>query len=255
MYEEIRYSNGGLFCSRGAWCHGDRVIDSYEIIIMEKGTVCLNENGREYELTAQQMLLLEPGLRHYGTRMTSDVAFYWFHFWSESPPAVPKTLTLRNAYRVLLLMRQLLHNEATPGFPQEGKEYLFRLLLIELNMNMQSEQKPGTGLAAKTAEWIRGNADRALRISDVAREMQYNADYLNRVFRQNFGISIKQAIDQARMEQIKALMLNSDLSLQSIAERCGFSDYKYFLKFFTYHENKTPTEFRGTFFRGHINRM
>ncbi len=253
MYEEIRYSNGGLFCSRGAWCHGDRVIDSYEIIIMEKGTVCLNENGREYELTAQQMLLLEPGLRHYGTRMTSDVAFYWFHFWSESPPAVPKTLTLRNAYRVLLLMRQLLHNEATPGFPQEGKEYLFRLLLIELSM--QSEQKPGTGLAAKTAEWIRGNADRALRISDVAREMQYNADYLNRVFRQNFGISIKQAIDQARMEQIKALMLNSDLSLQSIAERCGFSDYKYFLKFFTYHENKTPTEFRGTFFRGHINRM
>ncbi len=252
MYEEIRYSNGGLFRSRGEWCHSDRVIDSYELIIVEKGMVCLNENGKEYEIAAKQMLLLEPGLRHYGTNKTSDVMFYWFHFWSVMPPVVPKTLTLRNDYRVLLLMRQLLHNEATPGFPQEGKEYLFRLLLIELNM--QSEQKPGMGLATKTAEWIRGNADRALRISDVAQEMQYNSDYLNRVFRQNFGISIKQAIDQARMEQIKALMLNSELPLQSIAERSGFSEYKYFLKFFTYHENKTPTEFRAAFFRGHINR-
>lgn len=251
MYETVRYSNGGLFRSRGVWCHGDRIIDTYEVIFVERGTVYLNEAGVDYELEPQQMLLLEPGLRHFGTRPSSDVSFFWFHYWADNPPAVPKSLKVQQTYRVLLLMRQLLHFDNTAGYPQEARDYLMRLILMELNE--QASQTAGASLAARTAEWIRSNSYRPIQTGEVAAQMQYNSDYLNRVFRQVYGISIKCAIDRARMEHIKTLLLNSDQSLQSIATVSGFTDYKYFLKYFRYHEGRTPSEFRNAFFRSHIN--
>ena len=41
--------------------------------------------------------------------------------------------------------------------------------------------------------------------------------------------------------------------VQEIAEQCGFKDYKYFLKFFKYHQNMSPTEFRNTYYYININ--
>ena len=38
-------------------------------------------------------------------------------------------------------------------------------------------------------------------------------------------------------------MLTENLPLKEIAARAGFSEYKYFLKFFKYHEKTTPKNF------------
>ncbi len=240
-----------MFRSKDVWCHGSRIIDSYEIIFVEQGTVYLNENGKDYELNPRQMLLLEPGLRHFGTRPSSNVSFFWLHFRTDALPPTPKFLTVLQEYQLVLLMRQLLHMENTSGYPAEAQDYLIRLILIELRA--QEHPVSGSSLAAHTAEWIRSHSYRSISVEEVASQMQYNPDYLSRVFRQVYGISIKQSIDNARMEYIKTLLLNSDQSLQSIAVAAGFDDYKYFLKFFRYHEGRTPTEFRKTYFRVHTN--
>ena len=56
-----------------------------------------------------------------------------------------------------------------------------------------------------------------------------------------------------RMEHIKSLMLYDNLSLKVVSDRSGFTDYKYFLKFFKYHEKITPTEFYKQYAKIHIN--
>ena len=45
MFEEIKWISSGKFVSRGEWIHPDRIIDSYEIIFVIKGTVYIDENG------------------------------------------------------------------------------------------------------------------------------------------------------------------------------------------------------------------
>ena len=55
------------------------------------------------------------------------------------------------------------------------------------------------------------------------------------------------------MQTIKQLLLSTDLPLKEIARRCGFEDYACFLKFFSYHESLTPTQFRTAFYRQHTN--
>ena len=73
------------------------------------------------------------------------------------------------------------------------------------------------------------------------------------MFKATFSKTVKQYIDEKRMEYIKSLMLNENLPLQKVADKAGFTEYKYFLKFFKYHEKITPTEFYKQYAKMHIN--
>ena len=55
------------------------------------------------------------------------------------------------------------------------------------------------------------------------------------------------------MDYIKKQLLTDGASLAEVATAAGFEEYKYFLKYFRYHEGMTPTEFRAIFSKTHIN--
>lgn len=251
MFEDVKYCGAGKFISNGEWVHPDRVIDSNEMIIVTKGEVFLNENGIAYHLKPDEILILEPGLRHFGYKSSINTEFFWLHW--HGGPALPPNLKYRkidNPYGISLYFRQLLDARLTHK-TSEGIDYLTRLILLELHLN--STQPVVNRTAEKIAAWINANCHTAISEGQIAAEFGYNPDYLNRLFKASFSKTIKQYMDDKRMEHIKGLMLREDLPLKEVATRCGFSDYKYFLKFFKYHEKQTPTEFYKLYAKMHIN--
>ena len=66
-------------------------------------------------------------------------------------------------------------------------------------------------------------------------------------------MGLKAVISEYKMNRIKQLLLESERSLQEIASKSGFSDYKLFLKYFRYHEGVTPSEFRSAYYKIHTN--
>ena len=56
----------GNFTSDNNWIHMERIIDSYEIIIVNKGTVYIEQDDEKYKLREGDFLLLEPGRKHKG---------------------------------------------------------------------------------------------------------------------------------------------------------------------------------------------
>jgi len=188
---------------------------------------------------------MEPNKRHFGYKTSSDVSFFWLH-WVESPKGLleEKQCKIENSYNLSLLFRQLLEYRTSGEFP-ERLDYLTRLILMEILLNGTHTRK--NPIAEKTAQWIRANEDILLKASEVAEYLGYNTDYLNRIFKKHYSKSLKEFIDEEKMKQIKNLMLTTNLTLSEIACRTGFSEYKYFLKFFKYHEGITPTEFYGVY--------
>lgn len=51
----------------------------------------------------------------------------------------------------------------------------------------------------------------------------------------------------------KNLLTNRTLSIYRIADMCGFSDEKYFMKLFKRYEGITPTQYRKAFHQKKIN--
>lgn len=72
---------------------------------------------------------------------------------------------------------------------------------------------------------------RQLGISDLALKMGYQADYLNRAFKQATGLTLREQRDKILLEQAKALLL-SGKSVGDVAQQLDFSDQNYFARWF-----------------------
>ncbi len=251
MFEDVKNCGAGKFISNGEWIHPDRIIDSYEIIFVTKGEVYINENGTEYHLKPDEILILQPNLRHFGYKTSTSTEFFWLH-WYGGPnmDSNMKHRKIENPYNISLYFRQLVDARVSQK-STEGMDYLTRLILIELYSNSNLPAVNHT--AEKIAAWIEANCHTSITEKQIASQFGYNSDYLNRLFKSSFSKTIKQYINEKRLEYIKGLMLRSDLSLKEIAHRSGFTEYKYFLKFFKYHEKVTPTEFYKQYAKMHIN--
>ena len=251
MFENVKNCGAGKFISNGEWIHPDRIIDSNEIIFVTKGEVYINESGTEYHIKPDEILILQPNLRHFGYKASTSTEFFWLH-WYGGPniDSNIKHRKIENPYIISLYLRQLLDARVLQK-SSEGMDYLTRLILIELYSS--SRQPVVNHIAEKIATWIDANCHTAITAEKIATLFGYNSDYLNRLFKSNFCKTIKQYIDDKRIEYVKGLMLRSDLPLKEIAARSGFAEYKYFLKFFKYHEKITPTEFYKQYAKIHIN--
>ena len=255
MYEAVKFIHGGKFVSRGSWKHPERVIDSTELIIVTKGNFYIVQGEVEYVMSPGDVLRLDQGIRHYGSRLsTSDVSFYWVHFVGATPDELPPTYFHPESFvQTELIARQLLHYANTEGYPRESTDCLLKVLMMELTAEHLKSGAGSHRLFTTVKEWVRVNADLPIKVSDVAAQFNYNEDYLNRVFRQFHPAGLKAFIDEMKMQKIKHDLVHEAMSLQDIATKYAFADYKYFLKYFKYHEGVSPTKYRQIYYNVHIN--
>ncbi len=255
MYESIRYIHSGKFTSRNVWRHQERVIDSYEFIIVTSGTVYIQLDGLEYILTKGDVLRIDPGVRHGGTRQSNElVGFFWVHFITDAPEELPpRYFRPESSVQAELLCRQILHYANTEGYPPESTDCLLRLLVMELTSENRRAILATDKLYSDVREWVRVNCDLPIKVADVAAHFGYNEDYIGRVFRKYYPDGLKAYIDAKKMDRIKNDLINGSLSLQDMAVKYGFSDYKYFLKYFKYHAGVSPTVYKQIYYNIHTN--
>lgn len=257
MYDGIKYIHGGKFVSSGSWTHPDRTIDTSEIILIVKGCAYICQDDVEYALNVGDVLRIEPGIRHFGYRESVEpLSFYWIHYTGvdQEDKLPPIYFNASEAYRAELLCRQIIHCERTDGYSCDVCSKLLSVLLSELELQSRGKNNADTNhLFDEISEWIRKNSDKLLKVSDVASKFSYNEDYICRLFKKGYPEGIKAYIDRCKMEKIKRELISGYSSLKRTALDNSFGDYKYFLKYFKYHEGITPSEFINAYGKQNIN--
>lgn len=119
-----------------------------------------------------------------------------------------------------------------------------RLLLNEISVASRQDKNTVYPVCGIIAEWIRNNSAQKIEVDEISKVFGYNKDYISRAFKRNFGMSLKSYIDSERMRHIKGVLLATSYPLKQVAQMTGFSNYKSFLKFFGYHSDRTPYEYR-----------
>ena len=71
-----------------------------------------------------------------------------------------------------------------------------------------------------------------------------NTVTLSEKFRREYGRTIIEELTEIRLSQAKKLLAQTDLSVEEIAERCGFSERRYFTKCFHRAEGYSPSQWR-----------
>lgn len=249
----FEYEMIGEFHSDGRWIHPARIIESYELIYVLRGTVAITEAGQAYEVGENRMLLLQPGLPHAGTRLTDEpVAFYWFHFKTDLAVNF-KTDTGADPYDIKALLKRLLHIANTPRYPEMAADAAGLLILQELLHSGAADGLGSDALANRIAEYVRIHAGHPLTVAGVAKEFGYNPDHIGKLFRASFRMGLKEHIDQQRLRLARDLLLTTELSVKEIAVRLGWRSENHFVKFFVYHEEISPARYRNRWRGTHWN--
>ncbi len=83
-----------------------------------------------------------------------------------------------------------------------------------------------------------------ISIADLATSCGYCLDHFRYLFRLNYGCTPKQYIVQKRMDHANYLLRHTKLSVNQIAENCGFKNYKNFVVAYKQAMKQSPAEYR-----------
>jgi|GEM_PF-4028552 len=83
-----------------------------------------------------------------------------------------------------------------------------------------------------------------IKIKDIAETCGYSVRHFTRIFTQRFGISPKAYIIDMRLHFAISLLLENQLTIQKIAEMCGYCDSTHFSKEFKQKYKMLPSVYR-----------
>ncbi len=276
--DSIRFSSAGKFVEGDGSVHPHRRLESVVLLIGCSGRYPIAQDGREYQLCDGTYLLLFPRHEHYGTSPASGgQSHYWCHFlvpdedigYLEKSAAdricLPEYGRLSNPERFKLLFHQMIDSSEREYKDADSRERIcgmyVRLLIAELYENaleISESEKDGAkkkqrSVAAKVREYLRIHARENIGVAELSGIFHYNPDYLTHIFRLEYGTTICAYINLVRTDDAKKILIETDMKINDVALAVGFGDEKYFMKTFKKLVGVTPSEFRQSHYRVHMN--
>jgi transcriptional regulator GlxA family with amidase domain len=93
--------------------------------------------------------------------------------------------------------------------------------------------------------FMEGNCQRKLRLRQIAAVVGLSPSRLSALFLTDLEVSPMRHVKTLRMQQAKALLLSSTLSVKEIAAHVGFNDISHFIRDFSSLYGQAPTTIRN----------
>ena len=128
-------------------------------------------------------------------------------------------------------------------------EMFIELYRVFIENNLKNYKKTDKiHLVNDVLKYLNHNYSSKITGEIISRDLCYNFDYLNQVFKKYLNTTIFKALERIRIEAAQNLMKVSNLSLEKIGESVGFKNESYFSKTFKKYTGITPSKYREVFF-------
>lgn len=254
--------------------------DFWELMYVDKGEVIARADEKEFTLKQNQLTVYAPNEFH-AVRANGAVApntiIVSFSCDSGSLKRLAGRIFYINEYERSLLAgivreaknayetdlsdpsyRRLQKKKRTPpGTEEYAAEqaincYLELLLIGFLRREGVSQKKlPETAMHKNDSRarfkalsrWIDAHIDRCFSVSDLCSEAMLNKSTVEKIFRENTGMSAIEYCRSRKIEAAKQLLREDVFNISQIAERLGFSSVHYFSRTFRKITGKSPSEY------------
>lgn len=241
-------------------------LNSYLFFLVLEGSGIVSCDGKEYYLKRGDCAFIDCQ-KPYFQRSDAEHLWNlkWAHFYGPNMNGIyDKYLqrgglpcfTSRHLEEYDSLLDELYETAGSDLYIRDMKifEKLAALLtfLMEESWN-QSGASPRSNVSRREMQPFKDYIDlhyrEKLALYELAERFYINKFYLTRVFKQQYGISINNYIQQLRITHAKQLLRFSELSVEEVGRECGFTDANYFSRTFRKVEEVAPSEFRRMWMR------
>jgi DNA-binding NarL/FixJ family response regulator/AraC-like DNA-binding protein len=109
----------------------------------------------------------------------------------------------------------------------------------------QRDIQPSSPLVSKARAYIRQHYAEDINLQTMAPALFVSPNYLGRIFREQTGFKLCDWLNKHRVERAKELLDDPELKIYEVAERVGFSSYKYFSVCFLKYAGCSARDYRG----------
>lgn len=237
-----------------------RLNHSWIFLFVARGELVVS-CGSEIRLGPQEGLLLRQWTpRTIGLRRGEGAEYYALKFKDASRGnqagslglSVPARGLCARPDRLTDLLRRYLAEHRRKGSTQWVLYNLLILILCEFSAaaggpeGQRAEGSSRETIASMVDAYIAAHYRESIATADVARDLRYSPGYLERAYRKERGVSVRNAIHLRRIREARAqLILQRERHVSEIAALCGYADAAYFRRVFKRTTNMTPVRFRS----------
>lgn len=248
-----------------------RIIFDYELIYIADGEFILNYNEVNYNFKKGQFILLRPGVPHSFFGIKNPLVQPHIHFdithigdsvqvpvsfkdidvmtdrekkWIRDDifsdyPKVP-TVMFFDKEKALNLFYETIDSSSSI---LTRKAKLIQLIEMLINDNFSivlKQQQKIYGIENHIKDYIDAGQCLTAKLDDIAKQFNYSKYYLDRCFKENYGVGIMAYRNEKRMQTAKEMLKYNSVSV--VSEKLGFSSIYVFSRAFKNHFGVSPTQ-------------
>ena len=238
-----------------------RILLGSEQVIVYEDIVKMPEGSYYYPLEKEQQLInyIKTGNFENSKQILDEI---FAHNFDKTPLSVQETKCLmfdlvstviKTANDINITHGRELIEELNP-FDRLLKNDNILTLKEEITKILESYcQYLGTNNYEESAKKIRdhvteyvklNHADINLSVTSIADELKIHQSYLSKIFKEQIGEGLLDYIHKIRISEAKKLLLNTDLNMEAIAFKTGYSNIRTFMRTFKKYEGITPGTYK-----------
>ncbi|MEM5506953.1 helix-turn-helix domain-containing protein [Shewanella frigidimarina] len=222
-------------------CH---VHDRYhQLVLPIQGNIHIDMFGFAGKVTVGECVVIPQGVAHgfnadeVARFIVADLEMLPVHLISNNLAVFSVTPPLLS---FIHFVERQLEYQVNSGI-EDSMMNTFNLLLEQQELVQSVDPRIRAVLAM-----ITDKLETPLTIINLAEAAYLSATQFKKLFKDNVGTSVHKYITLQRMEKAKALLSHTDLPVQLIADRVGYSDLSAFSRRFSMHFGISPREFART---------
>jgi AraC-like DNA-binding protein len=154
---------------------------------------------------------------------------------------------LRNNFRHLIHLSFMKDKQSSMKWSAHFYNDIWTMFCMEVEALSQFENIVHDPLMKEAKDWIDQHACNEVKLKVIAKKLNIHPVQLSRRFQAVFDMSPSQYISSIRMEKAKSLLIQTDYTIEEIAEQCGYDNGYYFSRMFTKYTNVNPSKYRRTY--------
>ena len=129
--------------------------------------------------------------------------------------------------------------------PEQVNALIPRMIRHYCQLVQQHSLATYSGIIRDCLNYIDFHYMEQLSLETLAARFSVNKNYLSSRFHKETGRTVTAYINQIRINRAAGLLRHTSISIQQVAEQCGFADSNYFTRIFRKLVGVAPNEYRG----------
>jgi len=234
----------------------------FVLVVPWKGSGTAYADDRRFSLRPRRALLIFPFQFHHGFSFDQGRVLWLFITFEADHPATLDRLRMHPLRKLKPVDFSFLTEFASAWLAKDRTDELALWLGLFLTRMLRSA--PAEGIEPRSKEEPAGGSawlerinrsclpalEHSLGLKQLALELGLSESYLRARFRRETGISLGQHLRRLRLQKAMGLLLQSHLSVTTIAERCGFDTVYSFSRSFRQFTGMSAKAYRKRFEAG-----